>query len=388
VDCPNAFFSGYDINFCNGLAVTDVIGHEYGHGVVYFAVPGYLTYYGESGALNESYADIFGEALENYRDGSSDWLAGEDVNVGGLVGPLRNLQNPSALSDPDKFFSSNFYCGTEDNAGVHTNSTVLSHAGYLMSEGGSFNGCSVSAIGKEKQEKIFYRALIVYFTSSTDFNGAYSALNQACGDLYGSGSSDCSEVKKALQSVELDQGGYCSGETEIQPCNSNAPVVSGVSDGATYNSDVVITFDKGTAALNGESFSSWSTVSEEGSYTLIVTDSVNNVSTTVNFTISKVTTDTPSLAYSVSKRAKKTIKVTFLGRAMSTKKNYVSARLGGRKVKVTRISNGGGNFTVWLNFSYRGWPIGNYDLSVSYKKKVGKSWQRGTLGKTGALSII
>jgi thermolysin len=386
--CPNAFFSGYDINFCKGMAVTDIAGHEYGHGVVNFSVPGDLTYYGESGALNEGYADIFGEALENYRSGSNDWLMGASVNVGGVTGPFRNLQNPAALSDPDRFYSSDFYCGTDDDAGVHNNSTVLGHAAYLMAMGGTFNGCGISGIGREKEEQIFYRALTSYFVSSTDFNGAYNALNQACTDLYGSGSAECAETKKALQSVEMDQGGLCSGEARIQPCDSSAPVVSGVADGATYENDVTVTFDKGTATLNGASFSSGSIVSESGNYVLVVTDNVNNTSTTVNFSVSKFSTNTPTLPYNIGKKAKRTINVTFRGKTISTKKKWVTARLGGRKVKVKKIRTGGGNFSIWINFSYRKWPIGDYTLTVSHKRKVGKSWQKGNLVKESALSII
>jgi len=386
-DCPNAFFSGYDINFCKGLVVTDVVGHEYGHGIVSFSVPGDLTYYGQSGALNEGFADMFGEALENYRDGNNDWLAGADVNVGGLVGPLRNLQDPTVLSDPDRFFSPNYYCGSSDYAGVHTNSTVMGHAAYLMAMGGTFNGCAISGIGKDKEERIFYRALTTYFTSNMDFNGAYNAFNQACNDLYGSGSSECLETKKALQSVEMDQGGLCSGEARVQPCSPTPPEVSGVTDGATYNTSVTITFNKGEATLNGASFSSGSVVSEEGSYTLTVTDTINSISTTVNFSISKFSTNTPTLPRSVSKKAKRTINATFHERTISTKKKWVTARLGGRRVKVTKIRTSGGNFSIWINFSYRKWPIGNYTLAVSHKRKVGKSWQKGSLVKENALSI-
>jgi bacillolysin len=386
--CPNAFFSGYDINFCKGFVTTDIVGHEYGHGIVNFSVSGDLTYYGESGALNEGYADMFGEALENYRNGSSDWLIGEGINTGGLVGPFRNLQNPAAYSDPDRFYSSNFYCGTSDNAGVHTNSLLMGHAAYLMAMGGTFNGCSITGIGKDKEERIFYRALTSYFTSSTDFNGAYHAFNQACNDLYGSGSSDCTETKKALQSVEMDQGGQCSGEARIQPCDSSVPVVSGVADGTTYENDVTITFDKGTATLNGASFSSGSIVSEDGSYVLVVSDNVNSTSTTVNFSVNKFSSNTPTLPYSISKKAKRTITVTFRGRTIITKKNWTTARLGGRKVKVTKVRNSGGNFLLSINFNYRKWPVGSYDLAVSYKSKVGHSYQRGSLIETGALSII
>ena len=101
----------------------DNVGHEYTHGVDYFAIkdaygnPAGLTYRRESGALSESFADIFGEAVENYSQGSSDWISGE-----GTFPPFRSLKNPTSGGYPDKFYSSNYYCGGTDHGGVHNNS--------------------------------------------------------------------------------------------------------------------------------------------------------------------------------------------------------------------------------------------------------------------------
>lgn len=232
-DCPNAFFDGFSINFCQGLAVNDVVGHEYGHSVVDFSVSGGLTYSYESGALHEAYADVSGEALERYRTGNSDWLAGASINVPGLVGPLRNMINPPALSSslgkyPDRSYSSGFYCGSSDAGGVHHNSTVVSHAMYLASKGGSFNGCTITGIGQQNTEEIFYRAVSAYFVSSTGFNGAYNAINAACTDLHGSQSSAiCTQMRNAMQSVEMNQGGKCSSSARKVPsCAGTAGPIS------------------------------------------------------------------------------------------------------------------------------------------------------------------
>lgn len=65
-----------------------------------------------------------------------------------------------------------------------------------------------------------------------------------------------------------------------------APIVSGVTSGGIYNTDRIITFDMGTAMLNGVPFASGSTVSAEGEYTLVVTSPVGKI-TTVVFTIDK-----------------------------------------------------------------------------------------------------
>ncbi len=230
-NCPNSWFNGTNsIHFCKGQTTHDITGHEYAHAVNYFSIldgygdPEGLTYSGQPGALNESNSDVFGTALENYSEGGAgDWLFGEDS----LEGASRDMSLPSNktynlgsgdIPYPNKFHDSNYYCGTADNNGVHFNSSVPNHAAYLMAIGGTYNGCAITSIGRTKEEAIFYRAQTVYYTPSTDFNEAYNNLISACGDLYGgTDSSDCKNVKKALQSVEMDQSGYCSGLPEAVP---------------------------------------------------------------------------------------------------------------------------------------------------------------------------
>lgn len=260
--CPeNAYFDDYswtggsNINFCEETTVKDVVGHEYAHGVTYFSLedgygnPHGFEYQYESGALSEAYSDIFGEAVEYSIDGSNDWIMG----TGFPGGALRNMRDPGSSSDglgalPNDFFDSNFYCGSSNLGGVHHNSTVLSHAAYLMAIGGTHNGCDVGGIGRSKEEAIFYRALVNYLTISSEFNNAYSALNAACADLYGSSSDDCQNTKKALRAVELDQEGRCGGQPETTPeCDfsrspSVARVTSDKADGG-YQAGEVIDID-------------------------------------------------------------------------------------------------------------------------------------------------
>lgn len=167
-----------------------------------------------------------------------------------------------------------------------------------------------------------------------------------------------------------------------------APVISGVENGATYNADVAPTFNEGTATLNGASFSSGETISANGDYTLTVTDAAGN-SETVRFTVKKFSTDTPTLAYSQSKRAKKRINVTFYGQSISTKKKWVTTRLGGKKVKVMAVRSSGSDLIIAVSVKYKKWPTGSYTLSASYKSKTGKrSWQKGTLTAENVLAII
>ncbi|HBY74005.1 MAG TPA: hypothetical protein DEG44_04970 [Candidatus Kerfeldbacteria bacterium] len=295
--CPNAFFDGVGtLRFCEGLVTNDIAGHEYAHAVNYFSIldetgaPAGLAYTNETGALNEANSDVFGEALEYYATGTNDWLMGADS----VIGTLRDMADPTTVTYvddngasvpyPDRYNSEQFYCGTGDSGGVHYNSSVVNKAAYLMAEGGSFNGCTVTALGRAKEEAIFYRAQTTYFTTTTDFNGAYTALLAACADLYSD--EDCQEVEKALRAVELDQAGYCSGETGTTPdCISvdSAPTVLAVTS-TTANGY----YKKGTTVDIDVTFSE--TVTSTGDVT--VTLETGSTDRTCTFTIADATTGT------------------------------------------------------------------------------------------------
>ncbi len=222
--CPAAAFDNGRLAFCKGTVVPDVFAHEYGHSVPYYSItdgssnPIGMVYQGESGALNESYADISAELFEKWYSGSNDWVIGASA----INGPYRSLSNPPAIpgytgSYSDRFHSPSVACGANDNGGVHLNSTIPTKAAYLLTEGGSFNGCSIGQIGPDKVYKIWYRAMSQYYVSAETFNGAFFKLNQACQDLYGSEPSTCNQVRRALQSVEMDQPGRCSGLSGTVP---------------------------------------------------------------------------------------------------------------------------------------------------------------------------
>ena len=203
--------------YCKGVVVPDVVGHEYSHGLN-FTDP--LTYQGQSGALDENHSDVMGEMFEYWNTGANDWL----IAAGALGGPWRNLQDPPSMTSPltgdpypDRFHSVYFYCGSLDYYGVHINSTVPSKGHYLASEGGYFNGCTVSAVGKDVVEQILHRARTVYYTQGESFNAAYNHQIQACNDLYGAGSFECKEFTQALQAVEMNQPGKCSGQQPQPP---------------------------------------------------------------------------------------------------------------------------------------------------------------------------
>ena len=194
----NAFWDGSRMTYGDGdgvnygpLVSLDIVGHEITHGVTEYTAN--LVYSYQSGALNESFSDIFGESIENYAQGSNDWLMGDAIGAGGSGGALRSMSNPNAYGDPDTYLGTNWYSGSGDNGGVHYNSGVQNFWFYLLSTGGSGtndNGdaYTVSSIGMDKAGAIAYRNLSVYLSVNSQYSDARAGAIQAAIDLYGAGS--------------------------------------------------------------------------------------------------------------------------------------------------------------------------------------------------------
>ncbi len=211
--CPyqNAFWNGDQMVYGEGFsAADDVDAHELTHAVTENSAG--LYYYVESGALNESYSDIFGETVDQTNSSGNDgatvnWLMGEDVPV---IGAIRNMRNPNAFGDPAKVIDANFKCDINDGdqGGVHSNSGVPNHAYQLMVSGGTYNGQTIAGIGLFKAGKIEYRALTTYLTSGSNFLDNYNALKTSCTDLIGVAGitvNNCAEVTKALNAVQMNR---------------------------------------------------------------------------------------------------------------------------------------------------------------------------------------
>jgi Zn-dependent metalloprotease/PKD repeat protein len=234
--CPNAVFSPADdmTMYCPGFDTDDVVAHEWGH--AYTSQTHDLIYAYQSGALNESYSDIWGETvdLNNGRDtllgGTNNaaphpagqrWIIGED-----MVGPAHNelltrdMWDPDRLGSPGKVSSPNYACGTADYGGVHTNSGVPNHAYALLVDGGTYNGQTISAIGFNRAAAIYYRAMTAYQVPTTNFAEHEQALATSCSDLIGKPlrdhrtglpitevitSTQCAQVQKAMRAVEMSE---------------------------------------------------------------------------------------------------------------------------------------------------------------------------------------
>src|SRR5215208_2106221 len=207
----NAFWNGQQMVYGDGYPVDDVVGHELTHGVTDHE--SHLFYYYQSGAINESLPDVWGEFIDlsnATEPADTRWLIGEDIPG---IGALRDMEDPPTFSDPDRMLSSLYANVQPDNSsawdqgGVHTNSGVNNKAAYLMTDGGTFNGTTVTGLGITKVAKIYYEAQANLLTSGSDYQDLHSNLRQACTNLIGTSgitSVDCAEVKDAVDATEMN----------------------------------------------------------------------------------------------------------------------------------------------------------------------------------------
>jgi thermolysin metallopeptidase-like protein/PKD domain-containing protein/nidogen-like len=250
--CPygNAFWSTgtNTMVFGAGFVTDDVTAHEMAHGVT--AHTSNLVYAGESGAINESMSDVFGELVDLTNSFGNDaaevrWLIGEDLPIG----TIRNMANPPAFDDPDSMSSPHWQpvtgqCDADnDQCGVHTNSGVGNKAAYLITDGGIFNGYTVTGLGIDKGAQVYYGALNL-LTSSAQYRDLYNGLLQACANLVQPGvvtQADCQQVKRAVDATRMNRtstpsAGTGSALQELPECTAN--VLARNDDGSTPRVDL------------------------------------------------------------------------------------------------------------------------------------------------------
>ncbi|MBL7706290.1 MAG: M4 family metallopeptidase [Taibaiella sp.] len=216
----------------NPFSALDVTGHEYTHLVISNNGNGGLRYRGESGALNESFADMFGASIVFYaKPDIANWRIGEEVYIGN--GYMRSMSNPKIVNNPNTY-RGQYWVNTssnEDNGGVHTNSGVPNYWYYLLAEGGSGtndNGYSYNftGIGLENAEKIAYRTLTEYLTFNATFEDAFAGSLQATIDLFGADTTAAQyvAVKNAWYAVGLGEGSIPVAVKEVKSTNPDIDI--------------------------------------------------------------------------------------------------------------------------------------------------------------------
>ncbi|MFT6811212.1 MAG: bacillolysin [Saprospiraceae bacterium] len=213
-------------------ASLDVAAHELSHGVIQYTAN--LTYQNESGALNESFANIFAILIER-----KNYAIGEDVVNTSVCpsGVLRSLSNPNnggtRLGDPGWQPSSvsQQYFGSEDEGGVHINSGIPNHAFYLFS--------SDSRVGVNVAEAAYFKALRDYLTASSNFKALRRAIGQSIVDLYGNDADILAAFNEAFDAVGIE----ASSTNEPEP---DPEVVYEVNPGE----DFIVWYNKETQEIN------------------------------------------------------------------------------------------------------------------------------------------
>jgi Zn-dependent metalloprotease len=229
----NAFWSDscFCMSFGDGdgtsyypLVDIDVAGHEMSHGVTSRSAN--LTYSGESGGLNEATSDIFGTMVEFYANNTNDtpdYMIGEELYKSNPTGSkaLRYMFHPSAADA-----SSDCWYSGVGSLDVHYSSGVANHFFYLLAEGSTdktFSGVvhhspvcvagntkqatgtgNLAGIGRDAAPRIWYRALTVYMTSSTNSAGARAATISAANDLFGASSTQAAAVAATWSAVGVN----------------------------------------------------------------------------------------------------------------------------------------------------------------------------------------
>lgn len=182
------FGDGYQY-FTPLTGALDVIAHEFTHAVIESICD--LKYQGQSGALNEAYADIMGQIIEG--DDDPQWLLGEDIMKNGDAG-LRCMANPEMFSQPSTV-GGRYYqnpSSSQDNGGVHTNSGIINHAAYLMWKNG---------IAKDKIADLFYNSLSL-MTTTSNFSACRAAVLSAAKNMNMT-SSQITIITNAFNSVKI-----------------------------------------------------------------------------------------------------------------------------------------------------------------------------------------
>lgn len=208
------------LNFSDGSATLDIMAHEYVHGIDQSRSQ--LRYRHQSGALDESFADVFASFIDG------NWTMAE------ALGTFRDLSDPPASGDPDHMDPSisgdgqGFriaFAATKDNdwGFVHTNSGIPNKVGYLVTEGGVHHGLSIGGLGVTKAERL-YRWTHISLPSEATFADArntmvYTAQVFANTNAFGFHAGDVCDVRNAWSSVGVatlfEQDADCDGQPDF-----------------------------------------------------------------------------------------------------------------------------------------------------------------------------
>jgi Zn-dependent metalloprotease len=182
----------------------DVVGHECFHGVT--SATARLEYLFESGALNESYSDIFGVIVSNQgRDDITtwDWRLGEDTQGDGV--PLRDLSDPAAHGQPAHMDEYLMWTADKDNGAVHYNSGIHNRAAHLVLTARDAAGKPVFT--PTQAAALFYLALTQHLSRTSGFSDSRRAVTLVARTLFRNAPADVREAKLTAVAAGFDRVG-------------------------------------------------------------------------------------------------------------------------------------------------------------------------------------
>jgi Zn-dependent metalloprotease len=156
--------------------------HELFHGVSGHTAR--LIYQGESGALNESYSDIFGTLIANSGRadiGKWDWRIGDGISPS--IEAFRSMQDPTLFGQPKHM--RNYYhwplTPAKDQGGVHKNSGIHNYAAFRVMSARNRNGF----IFKPRElAAMFYVALTQQLSRQSTFSDSRRGVVLATRSLF------------------------------------------------------------------------------------------------------------------------------------------------------------------------------------------------------------
>lgn len=137
--------------FGDQMIELDIYAHEIGHS--FHRSQAGFVYAGPSGAIAEHIGDAYGMFISHWTGKDSNWQLGEGCSIG----TIRDIQNPPASRDEySEFASYTSYNSGNDYGEVHANANILNKAFYLMINGGTFKGYSVTGVGEGKIRTLYH----------------------------------------------------------------------------------------------------------------------------------------------------------------------------------------------------------------------------------------
>ena len=214
IDYDNAFWNGQQMVFGDGdgrifrrfTRALDVIAHELSHGVIQHEAG--LEYRNQAGALNESFADVLGSLVKQYRRkqtvAEADWLIGSELFMPGIKARgIRSMKKPGSAyddpvlgKDPQPGHMEDYVRTSEDNGGVHLNSGIPNRAFYELAR-------RLRGRAWERAGRIWYRALTDKLRPDANFRDAVNLTVQAAGELFGRNSREQKATREAWAEVGL-----------------------------------------------------------------------------------------------------------------------------------------------------------------------------------------